>query len=204
VEHPVTEAVTGRDLVKDQLRLAAGDPLGFTQDEVTWRGWAIECRINAEDPFAGFLPSPGRVASLRPAGGPWVRDDSGVYAGYAIPRFYDTLMAKLIVWGDDRETATARMARALGEYKVVGVETTIPVLQHIMQDGEFRAGRLSTHFLDRLLGADRPEAAGTRRTVAIIAAALAAYDRAGKQAPLPAAGTPGGWRQVTQPGRRHR
>jgi acetyl-CoA carboxylase biotin carboxylase subunit len=204
VEHPVTEAVTGRDIVRDQLRLAAGDPLGFTQDEVTWRGWAIECRINAEDPFAGFLPSPGRIASLRPAGGPWVRDDTGVYAGYAIPSFYDTLMAKLIVWGPDREAAAARMARALGEYKVVGVETTIPLLQHIVQDAEFRAGRLSTHFLDRLLGADRPEAAGARRTVAIVAAALAAYDRAGRQGPPPAPAAPSAWRQAMPPGGRRR
>jgi acetyl/propionyl-CoA carboxylase alpha subunit len=133
-----------------------------------------------------------------------VRDDTGVYAGYTVPRFYDTLMAKLIAWGHDRETAIARMARALGEYKVVGVETTIPVLQHIVQDAEFRAGRLSTHFVDRLLGADRPEAGGTRRTVALIAAALAAYDRAGKQAPLPAAGHPGAWQQAMRPGRRAR
>ena len=103
VEHPVTELVTGRDLVKEQLRIAAGDKLGFTQDDVVATGWAIECRINAEDPHAGFIPSPGRITSLRPASGPWVRDDSGVYGGYTIPRFYDTLMAKLVVWGPDRE-----------------------------------------------------------------------------------------------------
>ena len=113
VEHPVTELVTGRDLVKEQLRIAAGDKLGFTQDDVVATGWAIECRINAEDPHAGFIPSPGRITSLRPASGPWVRDDSGVYGGYTIPRFYDTLMAKLVVWGPDREAAIARMARAL-------------------------------------------------------------------------------------------
>ena len=97
VEHPVTELVMGRDLVKQQLRIAAGQKLDFTQDDVAPRGWAIECRINAEDPYAGFIPSPGHIISLRPASGPWVRDDSGVYSGYTIPRFYDTLMSKLIV-----------------------------------------------------------------------------------------------------------
>ena len=204
VEHPVTELVTGRDLVKQQLRIAAGEKLGFTQDEVVWNGWAIECRINAEDPYAGFIPSPGRIVSLRPASGPWVRDDSGVYSGYTIPRFYDTLMAKLIVWGSDREAAIAGMARALAEYKVVGVQTTIPILQRIMRDEDFVAGRLSTHFLERRMGVDRPEAAGRRRTVALIAAALAAYDRAGKRAPAPAPPGPGAWRQVTRPGWRGR
>jgi len=200
VEHPVTELVTGRDLVKQQFRIAAGEKLGFAQDAVVARGWAIECRINAEDPYAGFIPSPGRITGLRPASGPWVRDDSGVYSGFTIPRFYDTLMSKLIVWGADREAAIARMARALAEYKVVGVQTTIPILQHIMRDPDFLAGRLSTHFLDRLMDVDRPEAAGRRRTVALIAAALAAYDRAGRQTPAPPPPTTGGWRQATRPG----
>jgi acetyl-CoA carboxylase biotin carboxylase subunit len=204
VEHPVTEQVTGRDLVKEQLRIAAGEKLGFTQDDVTCNGWAIECRINAEDPYAGFIPSPGRITSIRPASGPWVRDDSGVYSGYVIPRFYDTLMAKLIVWGADREAAIARMARALAEYKVVGVQTTIPVLQHIMRDEDFVGGRLSTHFLDRLMGGDRPEAAGRRRSIALIAAALAAYDRAGTAAPLAAPAAPSAWRQALRPGGRSR
>jgi acetyl-CoA carboxylase biotin carboxylase subunit len=194
VEHPVTELVTGRDLVKEQLRIAAGEKLGFAQDDVTWNGWAIECRINAEDPYAGFIPSPGRVAGLRPPGGPWVRDDSGVYGGCTIPRFYDTLMAKLIVWGPDRDTAIARMTRALSEYKVVGVRTTIPILQHIMRHPDFVAGRLSTRFMERLMGVDRPEAAGRRRTVALIAAAVAAHDRAGKQALRPSPPAPSAWR----------
>src|SRR4026207_1570140 len=101
--------------------------LGFGQDDVTWHGWAMEARINAEDPFAGFVPSPGRITELRAPGGPRVRNASGVYAGATIPRYYDTLMAKLIVWGPDREAAIARMARALAEYKVVGVRTTIPL-----------------------------------------------------------------------------
>ena len=183
VEHPVTELVTGRDLVRDQLRIAAGEKLGFTQDDVRLDGWAIECRVNAEDPFASFIPSPGRISSLRVPGGPWVRDDTGVYAGYTISRFYDTLMAKLIVWGPDREVAISRMAQALSEYKVVGVPTTIPILQRIVAHPDFVAGRLSTGFMERLLAADRPEGAGRRLKVALIAAALTAYDRAGRPAP---------------------
>ena len=196
VEHPVTELVTGRDLVKHQLEIAAGQKLGFTQDDVVSHGWAIECRINAEDPYAGFIPSPGRITGLRPASGPWVRDDSGVYGGYTIPRFYDTLMSKLIVWGPDRDAAIARMTRALGEHKVVGVQTTIPILQHIMRDRDFVAGKLSTHFLDRMMSVDRPEAGGRRRTIALVAAALAAYDRAGKHVASPGTTSPSAWRRA--------
>ena len=205
VEHPVTELVTGRDLVRDQLRIAAGEKLGFTQDDVRLDGWAIECRVNAEDPFASFIPSPGRISSLRVPGGPWVRDDTGVYAGYTISRFYDTLMAKLIVWGPDREVAIARMAQALSEYKVVGVQTTIPILQRIVAHPDFVAGRLSTGFMERLLAADRPEGAGRRLKVALIAAALTAYDRAGRPAPaVSPPATPSRWRQALRPGWRSR
>jgi acetyl-CoA carboxylase biotin carboxylase subunit len=205
VEHPVTELVTGRDLVRDQLRIAAGEKLGFTQDDVTLDGWAIECRINAEDPFAGFIPSPGRLSGLRAPGGPWVRDDTGVYAGYTIPRFYDTLMAKLIVWGPDRDAAIARTARALSEYKVAGVQTTIPILQRIIAHPDFVAGRLSTGFMERLLAADRPEGAGRRRKVALIAAALTAYECAGRQAQVVTPPAPtSAWRQALRPGWRSR
>jgi acetyl-CoA carboxylase biotin carboxylase subunit len=209
VEHPVTELVTGRDLVKDQLRIAAGEKLGFGQDDVVLHGWAIECRVNAEDPFASFIPSPGTVVGLRAPGGPWVRDDTGVYAGCTIPRFYDTLMAKLIVWGPDREAAIARMTRALGEYKVAGVQTTIPILERIIRHPDFVAGRLSTGFMERLLAADKPEAAGRHRKIALIAATLTAYKRAGR--PAPAGGsssgpatTPSAWRQALRPGWRSR
>jgi acetyl-CoA carboxylase biotin carboxylase subunit len=204
VEHPVTELVTGRDLVRDQLRIAAGDKLGFTQDDVALDGWAIECRINAEDPFASFIPSPGRVVGLRAPGGPWVRDDTGVYAGCTIPRFYDTLMAKLIVWGPDRDAAITRMARALDEYKVAGVQTTLPILRRILAHPDFAAGRLSTGFMERLLATERPEATGRRRKVALIAAALAAYERAGRQASTPPPASPSGWRQALRPGWRSR
>jgi acetyl-CoA carboxylase biotin carboxylase subunit len=149
-------------------------------------------------------PSPGRITSIRPASGPWVRDDTGVYRGVIIPRFYDTLMAKLIVWGTDREAAIARMARSLHEYKVVGVQTTIPILQRIMRHEDFVAGRLSTQLLERLMGMDRPEAGGRRRSIALIAAALAAYDRAGTSAPLAAPVAPSAWRQALRPGGRVR
>ncbi len=200
VEHPVTEMVTGIDLVREQLRLATGEPLGYAQADVGWRGAAIECRINAEDPFGGWLPSPGTITGLRAAGGPWVRDDSGVYAGYSVPRFYDTLLAKLIVWGADRAAALGRMARALTEYKVVGVRTTIPVLIQIVTHPDFSAGRLSTAFLDRVMPALRT-AEGRRRSVAPIAAVLAEYERLGRRpiVPPPApASDP--WRAGVRPG----
>ena len=209
VEHPVTELVTGRDLVKDQLRIAAGEKLGFGQDDVVLHGWAIECRVNAEDPFASFIPSPGKVLGLQAPGGPWVRNDTGVYAGCTVSRFYDTLMAKLIVWGPDREAAIARMARALGEYKVAGVQTTIPILERIIRHPDFVAGRLSTGFMERLLAADKPEGAGRHRKIALIAAALTAYERAGR--PASAVGSssgpataPSAWRQALRPGWRSR
>ena len=148
--------VTGIDLVREQLRIAAGEPLGYTQADVDWRGAALECRINAEDPFAGWLPSPGTITGLRAPAGPWVRDDSGVYEGFTVPRYYDTLMSKLIVWGVDRPAAIARMARALAEYKVAGVRTTIPVLERIIAHDDFRAGRISTAFLERVLAEPAP------------------------------------------------
>jgi acetyl-CoA carboxylase biotin carboxylase subunit len=176
VEHPVTEMVTGIDLVAEQLRIAAGEPLSRRQADVGWRGWAIECRINAEDPFAGWRPSPGTITALRAPSGPWVRDDSGVCEGYTIPRFYDTLLSKLIVWGADREAACDRMARALSEYRIVGVRTTIPILERIIAHPDFRAGRLSTAFLERMLPRVHGNA-GRHRDVAIIGAVLAQYER---------------------------
>jgi acetyl-CoA carboxylase biotin carboxylase subunit len=195
VEHPVTEMVTGVDLVREQLRIAAGEKLTLTQADVTWRGWAIECRVNAEDPFAGWLPSPGTITGLRAPSGPWVRDDSGVYEGYTIPRFYDTLLSKLIVWGADRAAACDRMARALAEYRVVGVRTTIPALTRIVAHPDFRAGRLSTAFLERVLP-DLRANDGRFASVAVIAAVLAEYERARHASPPPAPSdtTPSAWR----------
>ena len=194
VEHPVTEMVTGIDLVREQLRIAAGEPLGYTQADVAWRGAAIECRINAEDPFGGWLPSPGTITGLRAATGPWVRDDSGVYEGYTVPRFYDTLLAKLIVWGADRAAAIDRMARALAEYRIVGVHTTIPVLAQIVAHEDFRAGRFSTQFLDRVLPALTTQR-GRLRSIAVIAAVLAEYERLGHRTlPEPPPATQDAWR----------
>ncbi|MFB3819242.1 MAG: acetyl-CoA carboxylase biotin carboxylase subunit [Candidatus Methylomirabilales bacterium] len=150
VEHPVTETVTGLDLVKAQIRIAAGEPLWIRQDDVGLSGHAIECRINAEDPER-FLPSPGTLTHFRAPGGPGVRVDTHAYAGYTIPSFYDSLLAKVIVHGRDRQEAVARMRRALDETLVEGVKTTIPVHQALLQHPSFLAGRTSTRFLERLI-----------------------------------------------------
>jgi acetyl-CoA carboxylase biotin carboxylase subunit len=157
VEHPVTEMATGIDLVAEQLRVAAGERLSFTQADVHPRGAAIECRINAEDPSAGFRPTPGRITTLRPAGGPFVRVDSGVDQGDTIPSHYDSLLAKLIVWGPDRDTAIARMIRALDEFEIAGdgVRTTIPLARRLIDSPEFRAGEHTTAFVDEFLAHDR-------------------------------------------------
>jgi acetyl-CoA carboxylase biotin carboxylase subunit len=201
VEHPVTEMVTGIDLVREQLRVAAGEPLGYAQKDIAWKGWAIECRINAEDPFGGWLPSPGTITGLRAASGPGVREDSGAYEGYTVPRFYDTLMAKLIVWGADRATAIERMLRALGEYKVVGVRTTIPALERIIGHPDFRAGRLSTSLLERILPGLRAHD-GRHASIALIAAVLAEYERTRRTAPDagPLDAGPSAWSRATRPG----
>ena len=197
VEHPVTEMVTGVDLVREQLRIADGAPLDLGQDDVRHRGAAIECRINAEDPFAGFLPSPGTITGLRPAAGPWVRDDSGAYEGWTVPRFYDTLVSKLIVWGADRDAAIARMARALGEYRVAGIRTTIPLLRRLVAHEDFRAGRLSTALLARIMPElTAPETSG--ETLAIVAAVLAERDGG---ADIVAAPAPDAWRSAARPPR---
>ena len=148
VEHPVTEAVTGIDLVREQIRIAAGLPLSFTQEEVHFEGHAIECRINAENPRT-FTPSPGRVTDFHAPGGLGVRLDSAVYAGYSIPPYYDSLIGKLIVHGRDRDEAIARMCRSLGEMVVGGIETTIPLFQDLLTDPDFRAGTYDIHWLER-------------------------------------------------------
>ncbi len=147
VEHPVTEMVTGIDLVKAQIRVAAGDPLEMQQDDITLRGHSIECRINAEDPDT-FVPFPGKILDLRLPGGPGVRVDTHLFAGCAIPPFYDSLIAKLIVLGENRDEAIARMGRALEELVIEGVKTTTPLHKRILSSPEFRAGRVSTRFLE--------------------------------------------------------
>jgi acetyl-CoA/propionyl-CoA carboxylase, biotin carboxylase, biotin carboxyl carrier protein len=144
VEHPVTELVTGVDLAQAQLRIAAGDGMGLTQDEVRLTGHAIECRINAEEPATNFVPTPGLITELRPPLGPWVRFDTGAESGYEVPRDYDSMIGKLIVWGADRDAARARMARALDELTIEGIPTTVPFHRLAMTDEQFAAGEHST------------------------------------------------------------
>jgi acetyl-CoA carboxylase biotin carboxylase subunit len=151
VEHPVTELVTGLDLVHLQLRVAAGEPLGLRQEDVAWRGHAIECRIYAEDPYNRFFPSPGKVTQLRRPSGPGVRLDFGVYPGWTVPIDYDPLLAKLAVWAGTREEAIARMLRALDEYSVDGIKTTIGFYRHVFADDQYRRGCLHTGFIDEFL-----------------------------------------------------
>jgi acetyl-CoA carboxylase biotin carboxylase subunit len=154
VEHPVTEEVTGLDLVKEQIRVAAGERLSVAQDEVEWRGHAIECRINAEDHEHGFRPSPGRITYWYKPGGPGLRVDSHVYGGYVVPPHYDSMIGKLIAFGKDRPEALRRMEIALEEMIVEGVKTTIPFHQLTLRHPRFRAGDLDTHFVEHLLKGD--------------------------------------------------
>ncbi len=147
VEHPVTEWVTGIDLVQEQLRVAAGLPLSFTQEQISLRGAAIECRVSAEDPLNRFLPATGTVQALQEPSGPGVRVDSGLYPGLQVPLFYDPLLSKLIVWGSTRAQAIARLRRALDEYKIVGVRTTIPFARWLTDSPRYIAGDMSTDFI---------------------------------------------------------
>lgn len=151
VEHPVTELVTGIDLIKAQIRIAAGEPLNLTQDQVKINGWAMECRINAEDPARNFMPSPGTITAYHPPGGPGVRVDSAAYAGYVIPPNYDSMVGKLIVWGENREEAMNRMERALNEFVIEGIKTTIPFHLKILENAFFRRGEVYTNFIQRRL-----------------------------------------------------
>lgn len=151
VEHPVTECVTGIDIVKEQIRIAGGVKLKIRQDEVQLRGHAIECRINAEDPARGFAPCPGRVGDLRLPGGPGVRVDSHLYSGYVVPPNYDSLIAKLICWGADRDEAIARMQRALSELRVEGLHTTAPFLARLLDCDTFRRGAVHTRFVETFI-----------------------------------------------------
>jgi len=155
VEHPITEEVTGVDLVKQQILLAMGEPLKLS--DVTFKGHAIECRINAEDPFDDFRPSPGRIEMYYPPGGRGVRLDSHVYAGYTIPPYYDSMIGKLITYGKDRREAVDRMNRALGEFMITGIKTTIPFEQAIMSEPNFRRGVYTTNYVEQLLGSARRE-----------------------------------------------
>ncbi len=148
VEHPVTEMVTGIDLVKEQIRVAAGLPLSFTQDQITIRGHSMECRINAEDPVK-FTPSPGTITAFNSPGGPGVRVETAAYTQYVIPQYYDSMIAKLVVHADTRDDAIMRMKRALNEFIIEGVKTTIPMHKKILDDPDFQSGNISTKFMER-------------------------------------------------------
>ena len=150
VEHPITEAVTGIDIVREQIRVASGAALGYTQDDVTFSGHAIECRINAEDPET-FAPCPGKITEWHAPGGLGVRVDSEIYSGYSIPPFYDSMIAKLIVSGKTRNAALMRLRRALEEFVIEGVKTTIPLHQDIISQAEFIDGQYNIHWLEQFM-----------------------------------------------------
>ncbi len=177
VEHPVTELVTGLDLVHLQLRIAAGEKLPFRQDDLVLRGHAIECRIYAEDPENNFFPSPGKITRLLRPSGPGVREDSGVYEGWTVPLDYDPMLSKLIVHAADRPAAIARMRRALDEYFIGGIKTNLPLFRRILEHPDFAAARIDTGFLDRLLTAKAetaPAGNGLQEIAAVAAALFAA------------------------------
>jgi acetyl-CoA carboxylase biotin carboxylase subunit len=148
VEHPVTELVTGTDLIKEQIKVASGEKLSMTQDDVTFNGWAIECRINAENPAKNFMPSPGKIKMYLPPGGLGVRIDSAAYPGYSIPPYYDSMIAKVITYGSSREEAVARMKRALSEFVIEGIHTTIPFHLKLLDNQKFVEGQFNTKFLE--------------------------------------------------------
>jgi acetyl-CoA carboxylase, biotin carboxylase subunit len=175
VEHPVTEMVTGVDLVKLQIRVAQGEPLPLRREDLAQRGHAIECRVYAEDPDAGFLPSPGRILALRPPGGPGVRDDSGYDGGGEVPIDYDPLVSKLVVWAEGRDEAIRRMRRAVAEYRVVGIKTTLPFFERVLAHPDFVAGDYDTAFVDTVLAARDGRPVRTVE-IAVAAAAIRAFE----------------------------
>ncbi|MBM3724450.1 MAG: acetyl-CoA carboxylase biotin carboxylase subunit [Acidobacteria bacterium] len=196
VEHPVTELVTGLDLVRWQLRIARGEHLTVRQQDVALRGWAIECRVYAEDPDNQFLPSPGRITHLVEPAGPGIRLDSGVYAGWNVPIDYDPLLAKLAAWAETRDDAADRLRRALGETVVGGIRTNVAFFREVLDDAEFRAGLLHTGFLDgffaRRAAASVPE---RLEAVAMVVAAIEQTGRGGRKAEAVGREPASRWRQ---------
>jgi acetyl-CoA carboxylase biotin carboxylase subunit len=160
VEHPVTELVTRTDLIREQIRVAAGMPLSFRQEDIVFQGHAIECRINAENPKT-FRPSPGEITYFHAPGGPGVRFDSAIYTGYRIPPYYDSMVGKLIVFGDDREHCIRRLKRCLAEMALNGVETTIPLFRELIEQPEFLSGDYHIHWLEQWLAKEAAEAAAS-------------------------------------------
>jgi acetyl-CoA carboxylase biotin carboxylase subunit len=179
VEHPVTELVTGIDIVKEQLRIARGRRLRISQEDVKVSGWAIECRINAEDPYNSYLPSTGQITTSRLPTGHGVRVDTGVFPGYEVTPYYDPLLSKLICYGETRAEAVLRMRRALEEYRIMGVKTNIPFHQHMMESHRFLTGQFDTTFVETRFSMDEREASEV--TEAAILATLVAHQQ-GRQA----------------------
>ncbi|MDE2484363.1 MAG: acetyl-CoA carboxylase biotin carboxylase subunit [candidate division NC10 bacterium] len=177
VEHPITEMVTGLDLVKEQIRIAAGEALSVRQDEIQLRGHAIECRIYAEDPFNNFMPSPGRIRALRTPGGPGLRIESAIYEGCDVPIYYDPLISKLIAWGRDRGEAIERIRRALAEYVVLGVKTNIPFHRQVLTLSQFVTGQIDTEFLESWLAKGLTPENGAFAEIVLIAGALYLHTR---------------------------
>jgi acetyl-CoA carboxylase biotin carboxylase subunit len=195
VEHPVTEMVTGVDLVKLQIQVAEGRELPLRQEDLAQRGHAIECRVYAEDAERGFLPSPGRILALRAPSGPGIRDDTGVYEGGEVPIHYDPLISKLVAWGADRAEAIARLRRAVEEYTVVGIRTTLPFFARVLRHRDFVAGEFDTGFVARLLAEPAEEPAEEVQEAAVVAAAVHALrERRAARVPAPAGGGVSAWR----------
>jgi acetyl-CoA carboxylase biotin carboxylase subunit len=200
VEHPVTELVTGLDLVRLQIEIAAGSRLPLTQQQVSWRGSAIECRIYAEDPYNDFLPYPGKITRLSRPLGPGIRVDGCIYAGWTVPMEYDPLLAKLAVWAGTRADATARMIRALREYDVGGIRTNIGFFRQILEDAEFRAGNLHTGFIEEFFERhQRPKPSADLGAVAALAAAIHSQSRGATAAAQPDAPS-SAWRREGRSG----
>jgi acetyl-CoA carboxylase biotin carboxylase subunit len=185
VEHPVTEIVTGLDLVQWQIRVAAGEPLAFRQHEVQLRGHAVECRIYAEDPDNNFFPSPGLITRLETPAGPGIREDSGVYEGWTVPLDYDPMLSKLVGYGDSRQHAIARLRRAMDEYFVGGIQTNVSLFRRILRDPDFVAGKIDTSYLDTLLSASAPAAGKPPAELEQAAAIAAALFTANGLSPTP-------------------
>ncbi|MDO9066008.1 MAG: acetyl-CoA carboxylase biotin carboxylase subunit, partial [Chloroflexota bacterium] len=197
VEHPVTELITGVDLVREQVRIASGRKLGYRQEDVPFKGWAIECRISAEDPYNDFMPSIGKVTAVYEPAGAGVRLETGVYAGFEVSLYYDPLIAKLAVWGETRGEAILRMRRALQEYRILGIKTNIPLHLKVMDSTSFIAGKFNTQFIEDRFVLNPQESRERWRAAAATATLLAHQHR---QAGLDAIGTA---ERVSSPWRDH-
>jgi acetyl/propionyl-CoA carboxylase alpha subunit len=181
VEHPVTEMVIGIDIVKEQIAIAAGRRMRYRQEDIAPKGWSIECRVTAEDPFNNFMPSTGTVTYLQEPTGPGVRVESSLYRGFQMTLYYDPMVAKLVVWGETRAEAILRMRRGLNEYRIGGIKTSIPFHQEIMDSTEFIWGTFDTHFIERRGLSRQSKSTKEYEKIAAVAVALIAHEE-GRQA----------------------